>query len=120
MPRASLRLLNLSSSIFPFLKSSILLANSMTSFSTMGFSNSVLKLCMMMFFSLPDASIDETGVFWIKNYILLTAFSLDRTFECSPHSLWDASHHHLPALGSSPGDIALVQGAQPILTNPLS
>jgi hypothetical protein len=27
-------------------------------------------------------------------------------------------HHHLPALMSSPSAIALVQGAQPILTNP--
>ena len=37
------------------------------------------------------------------------------------HSFISAfSHHHLPALKSSPGLMALVHGAQPILTNPRS
>ena len=40
---------------------------------------------------------------------------------CKPHSflLW-SSHHHLPALKSSPGCTALVHGAHPILGKPLS
>ena len=38
-----------------------------------------------------------------------------------PHSLAAASsHHHLPALGSSPGCTALVHGSQPMLGKPLS
>src|SRR6266496_3847284 len=49
-----------------------------------------------------------------KNYCVFSAFT------CNPHSFCDVSHHHLPALGSSPASIALVQGAQPMLINPLS
>ncbi len=43
------------------------------------------------------------------------------SFQCNPHSLWTSfSHHHRPALGSSPFLMALVHGSQPILGYPLS
>jgi hypothetical protein len=42
-------------------------------------------------------------------------------FVCNPHSfLLLSSHHQRPARKSSPSRMARVQGAQPMLTNPLS
>src|SRR5260221_1344836 len=37
---------------------------------------------------------------------------------CNPHSLLELSHHQRPARTSSPGRIARVHGAQPMLGNP--
>ena len=58
---------------------------------------------------------------YFKNVVFLFLMMAVICARAKPHSfLLLLSHHQRPALKSSPSFIARVQGAQPMLTNPLS